>query len=183
MMPCRISKARCKSVERISVSGTRRPERHCCGTLSTQLTSPTPYAPPSYVRSGAVASCWSSMRRCSSAPGQWSYQAQAGSSVSTHQLVARASHLHSMLHSPGTTSVVPCCGHVPLPSLLQHGIMTGCLAPNMQGDRERDMGMPVSALCDRNITDWPKSQAVFLDCVVRRPPIQQPRSETTIIVA
>lgn len=29
------------------------------------------------------------------------------------------------------------------------------------------MGMPVSALCDRETTDWPKSQLVFLDCVVR----------------
>lgn len=36
-----------------------------------------------------------------------------------------------------------------------------------QGDRERGMGMPVSPLCDRETTDWPKSQAVFLDCVVR----------------
>ena len=29
------------------------------------------------------------------------------------------------------------------------------------------MGMPVSPLCDRDTTDWRKSQIVFLDCVVR----------------
>lgn len=29
------------------------------------------------------------------------------------------------------------------------------------------MGMPVSPLCDRETTDWKKSQLVFLECVVR----------------
>ncbi|KAK9815046.1 hypothetical protein WJX73_005831 [Symbiochloris irregularis] len=37
----------------------------------------------------------------------------------------------------------------------------------LQGDRERAMGMPVSPLCDRETTDWKKSQLVFLECVVR----------------
>jgi hypothetical protein len=37
----------------------------------------------------------------------------------------------------------------------------------MQGDREREEGLSVSPLCDRQKVDVPKSQLTFLEYVVR----------------
>jgi hypothetical protein len=37
----------------------------------------------------------------------------------------------------------------------------------MQGDAERKRGMPVSALCDREKVEVPKSQVAFLTYVVK----------------
>ncbi len=37
----------------------------------------------------------------------------------------------------------------------------------VQGDQERELGLPVSLLCDRNRVEVPKSQLTFLEYVVK----------------